>query len=137
MLPLPDPARDDRSGDGSADSGPTVLDPQALAQLRALDPGGAVGLLPRVAGLYEQSLDKLLPQLDQVEAAADWPTLRGLAHTLKSSSGSLGALKLAQLCADIEHAVRDGRTGDLPQRLRQLRAEIARVRPAVAALRGG
>lgn len=111
-----------------------LLDPEALAQLRALDPLGRHGLLPRVAGLFEASLDSLLPQLDEAERAGDAARIRHVAHTLKSSSASLGALALSRCCAEVERLVRDGQAEGLGPRLGELREELARVRPAVAAL---
>ena len=34
--------------------------------------------------------------------AADWPRMRRLAHRLKGSASALGALRLAQLCQELE-----------------------------------
>lgn len=110
------------------------LDPEALAQLRALDPEGRHGLLPRVAGLFEASLASLLPQLDAAEAAGDLAAVRHVAHTLKSSSASLGALALSRCCAETERQVREAPPADLAALLGRLRAELDRVRPAIAAL---
>jgi HPt (histidine-containing phosphotransfer) domain-containing protein len=54
-----------------------------------------------------------------------------VAHTLKSSSASVGAQTLAGLCAEVEVLLRDG-TGDaLEPRLDALTAEAARVLAAV------
>jgi HPt (histidine-containing phosphotransfer) domain-containing protein len=57
-----------------------------------------------------------------------------VAHTLKSSSASLGALKLSAQCADIETMIRQGQTEGMPQRLDTLREEIGRARKALALL---
>ena len=40
-------------------------------------------------------------------AAADWPTAGRLIHTLKGLAGSLGALELARIAADLETATRE------------------------------
>ena len=84
-----------------------LLDLQALERLRALDPGGTAGLLGRVLGTYTASLARLVEQLRQARRSADVQAQRHVAHTLKSSSASVGALKLSALCADIEDRMRD------------------------------
>jgi two-component system, sensor histidine kinase and response regulator len=94
-----------------------VLDPQALAKLRALDPSGEGKLLQRVLQAFESSVARLLPQLKEARASGDLQTVRHVAHTLKSSSASIGALKLSQLCTDIELMVRESRTEGLDEAL--------------------
>jgi HPt (histidine-containing phosphotransfer) domain-containing protein len=84
-----------------------LLDEQALASLRALDPGGGANLLARVLATYTQSLQRLLEQLRTARESADVQGQRHVAHTLKSSSASVGALKLSALCAEIERGLRD------------------------------
>ncbi|MEO5770502.1 MAG: Hpt domain-containing protein [Burkholderiaceae bacterium] len=84
-----------------------LLDAEALDRLRALDPQGQSGLLPRVLATYTASLRRLLEQLQVARANADVQGQRHVAHTLKSSSASVGALKLSALCADIERRMRD------------------------------
>jgi PAS domain S-box-containing protein len=111
-----------------------VLDEVALQRLRELDPSGQNQLLSRVRTAFEASLARLLPQLDEAQAASDWAGVRHVAHTLKSSSASLGALKLSAQCADIETMIRQGQTEGMPQRLDTLREEIGRARKALALL---
>lgn len=84
-----------------------LLDAGALDRLRALDPQGRAGLLPRVLATYTASLQRLLEQLRLARACADLQGQRHVAHTLKSSSASVGAMKLAALCADVERQMRD------------------------------
>ena len=110
-----------------------VLDAQALARLQELDPEGKAGLVKRVLETYTRSLASLLAQLASAREAADATGQRHVAHTLKSSSASVGALKLSELCADIERRLREGALDGLDGHLDVLRAEGARV---LAALRG-
>lgn len=85
-----------------------TLDEQALHRLAELDPDDRGGLLKRVLVTYEQSLRRLGAQFEQARTAGNGDALRQVAHTLKSSSASVGALELARHCADIERALRDG-----------------------------
>ncbi len=84
------------------------LDPQALARLRELDPDGRHGVLARVLAAFEASLARMLGQLAALRGRADAMAVRDIAHTLKSSSASVGATALSQLCADVERRLRDG-----------------------------
>jgi HPt (histidine-containing phosphotransfer) domain-containing protein len=88
-----------------------LLDGPSLDRLRALDPSGASGLVQRVLGTFVASLDKLLAQLQAARAAGDASAARHVAHTLKSSSASVGALVLAAQCAELEPLLRDADAG--------------------------
>jgi len=104
-----------------------VLDAQALERLQELDPSGAAGLLVRVLATYTRSLQRLLDELRQARAASDLQGQRHVAHTLKSSSASVGALKLSALCADIEARLRDGATEGLEDAVDAMAEEGQRV----------
>lgn len=118
----------------AAPAGPTVLDADALASLAQLDPTGANRLLQRVLATYRASMARLLAQLAQARAQADMATQRLVAHTLKSSSASVGALALSALCGEAEKALRDGRLDVVPLLLDQLVAEAGQVDAAVVQL---
>lgn len=127
---MPDPS-DTRPAAGMPVAG--LLDEQALARLHELDPEGKSGLVARVLATYTRSLDSLLAQLATAREAADAQGQRHVVHTLKSSSASVGALKLSELCADIERRLREGPLEGLDGQLDDLRTEGERV---LAALRG-
>ena len=112
----------------------TMLDAAALAALAQLDPNGANRLMQRVLTTYRSSMARLLAQLAQARAKPDPTTQRLVAHTLKSSSASVGALLLSRLCSDAEKALRDGRLDEVPSLLDHLVAESARVDAAVLQL---
>ncbi len=113
------------AGDGR--SAPT-LDPQALSRLRELDPGGQNRLVERVLKAFDQSIGRLLTQLAEGQAARDLAQVRQVLHTLKSSSHSVGALTLAQMCVDCELQLRQGAdVGQIGLRLNQLQLEMLRV----------
>ena len=105
----------------------SVLDADALARLGELDPGGKAGLLARVLNTYRQSLERFLGQLQSARSLGDLQGQRHVAHTLKSSSASVGALALAALCAELERRLRDGPTEGLDVQLDALIAEGQRV----------
>lgn len=105
-----------------------MLDEQALDRLRELDPGGRMGLVPRVLRTFDSSMAKLLLQLQEAQGAADPQVVRHVAHTLKSSAASVGALQLSAMCADIERRVRESDTVGLHAQLDAMVAECQRLR---------
>jgi len=135
-----EPARTPHDGSTAMPSNPkpestSPLDAQALARLRELDPDGINKLLERVVAAYLKSLERLLPDLAQARGPAyDLGVVRHVSHTLKSSSASLGALSLAQRCAEIETMARMGHTEGLETMLDGMLEEIAQVRIALTAL---
>jgi HPt (histidine-containing phosphotransfer) domain-containing protein len=120
-------------GSVSAASPADILDAASIARLRELDPSGKGGLVARVVATYTQSLAKLLDQFVAARATGDAQGLRHVAHTLKSSSASVGALQLSTLCADIERSVREGQAEGLDVRLDAMAQEAARVLTALRA----
>ena len=97
---------------GPADPSAT-LDAAALARLRELDPDGRHGVLDRVLAAFESSLARMLVQLRAELEAGDPGVVASVAHTLTSSSASVGALALSAACADVERRLRTGAPGDL------------------------
>ena len=112
----------------------SVLDAGALERLRELDPKGENQLLARVIQAFDASAARLVPQLEQARAAGDLAGIRHVAHTLKSSSASIGAIKLSQLCADIETRIRTEQLQNVDERVEALRAEIGIVLQALKRL---
>ena len=111
-----------------------VLDEAALQRLRELDPGGRQQVLSRVLRTYEGALARALAALDAAGAAGDWQAVERLAHTLKSSSASVGAQDFAGACATIEASLRAGAGAAVAPGLWPLRAEGERVLAAVQAM---
>lgn len=112
----------------------SCLDAQALERLRALDPGGANGLLERVLLAFHGSAQRLLQQMRDARHAGDAASVRHVAHTLKSSSASIGALALSQLCAEVELVLRQDGLQALGDRLDALDREARQVLAALAPL---
>jgi len=108
-----------------------VLDAACMAELRALDPDGKAQLVKRVLTAYQGSLGKLVEQLRLARAEGEWNQVSRVAHTLKSSSASIGALALSGLCADIERLLRAGDSASAGTLLEPFHAEVRRVDAAV------
>ena len=115
---------------------PTVLDAEALARLRELDPSGKSRLLERVLRAFETSAARLGEQFTDARARSDMQGIRHVVHTLKSSSASIGAMTLARICAEIESSIRTDSVAGLPDRLdamdRELKAVLQAVTPMLS-----
>lgn len=111
-----------------------VLDEDALRRLRELDPTGENHLLMRVINAFEISLNRLVPQLTQARDASDASGVRLVAHTLKSSSATVGALTLSRLCAEVEVLARESRLDEAGPGVSQMLLEADAVRESLRGL---
>ncbi|MEO8057660.1 MAG: Hpt domain-containing protein [Burkholderiales bacterium] len=118
----------------AAGSTATSLDADALARLRELDPKGENKLLERVLRAFQSSAARLMPQLETARLASDRATVRLVAHTLKSSSASIGALELSQVCAQLEALIRAESADDLDPLLHRLRVALGAALKAIQRL---
>ena len=112
-----------------------AIDRGFLAQFRELDPEGGLALADRILSVY---LDTCAPTFSEIEAAVaggDGERLRRSAHSLKSSSGNVGATRLHTLLRDIEGLGRDGRIDEARARLDELRQAHACACEELRALR--
>lgn len=112
----------------------TALDAAAVARLRELDPTGQHGVVSRVLATFDASLRRLLGQLEAERGKGNAVVVGGIAHTLKSSSASVGALGLATACAEIEARLRAGDTAALQSDIDRMLAEGQAALRAVAAM---
>ena len=131
----PTPPRDPGAA-GAAPAASARLDPAALAKLAELDPGGSNRLVQRVLNAFCASAARLMPQFDAARAGPDLTALRYVSHTLKSSSASIGALALAQTCAEVENLIRMAQTQNLAPLLDTVSAQMADVLREIDAMLG-
>ncbi len=113
---------------------PLQLDALALAKLHELDPDGRHGIVGRVLRAFETSLVGMVVQMTEARDRGDIAAMGALAHKLKPSSTSVGALALSALCADVERRVRSGETAGLLPQVATLLSEAERALVAVRAM---
>ncbi|WP_136256546.1 PAS domain-containing hybrid sensor histidine kinase/response regulator [Metallibacterium scheffleri] len=102
-LPAPDPHT--TQGDTAALPARkhlALLDTSVLAQLVGDDPAVIADFLQD----YQRSAQDMAMRIQSALALGDWKAVRDGAHKLKSSSLSVGALDLGDVCARLEHAGR-------------------------------
>ena len=105
-LESPTPPQAAAPTEGPAASG-EILDPQAMDDIRSLDPEGGDALAPLVDLLLENSRS-LLGDMGAAVEAGDAAALAAASHTLKGASRNVGARFLGDLCAEMERRSREG-----------------------------
>ncbi|MDP9199990.1 MAG: Hpt domain-containing protein, partial [Pseudomonadota bacterium] len=96
--------------------------------------GGNHATIHRIIGIFRASLPQVAAEIREGCRAGDMQRVTMASHRLKSSARSIGALRLGQLCAELERASLDGETGRFDEMLLRFEAETAAV---MALLEGG
>jgi len=86
----------------------TALDQKILENIRGLQKEGEPSLMDKIITIYVQTTPGLLQDLSEAVAASDAQAMKKAAHSLKSSSANLGAMKLSELCKEVESMGRMG-----------------------------
>ena len=81
---------------------PGSVDPKVLDTIRSLQQPGNPDLLQRVIRIYLEDSLRLLQELREARTQGDEARMKRQAHTLKSSSANVGALRLSSLCKELE-----------------------------------
>ena len=87
---------------------PSVIDPAALDRVRQMAGSRGSDLLVKIIGRYLEKTPPLLDELTAAAGRADYDAVRKVAHSIKSSSANLGALRLFEQCKEVETACRLG-----------------------------
>jgi signal transduction histidine kinase/HPt (histidine-containing phosphotransfer) domain-containing protein/BarA-like signal transduction histidine kinase len=111
----------------------TLLDRTLLEELRQLPAGENLNMLQELIDLYHQTAPQQLHQIRQ--AMADPTQLAFQAHSLKSTSMSLGARKVVALCQRIERAARAGQLDPVPGLVTELESALQNTLRELACLR--
>jgi len=112
---------------------PEVLDASQVEDLRGID-GGV--MLARLVGMYVSRTPERIKLLRAHVAEKKFTELAREAHTLKGASGSIGAVRVAATCAQIEHARKAKDEKRLEELMVTLETEYARACHALQAMAG-
>jgi HPt (histidine-containing phosphotransfer) domain-containing protein len=114
--------------DGEEDAS---LDENVLAALRQLQDSGESSIFEELIGLYLEDTPTRLVALREAVEARRADTVKTIAHTLKGSSGSMGAQGMSAICAELEDVDASGDLSKVPRLLERLEEEFGRVRAAL------
>ena len=92
--------------------GPDLIDSTVIDELINMFGEGGEDVARDIVSAYLRETPTLADALARGEATADAEAVRNAAHTMKSSSASVGAMKLSRICAEIEGHARTGSIDD-------------------------
>ena len=109
---------------------PDTLDEQLLDELRSYA-GDEPELLIELGQAFVEGATTRLADLYRAHHAGSSLQMVQAAHTLKGSSGTLGAVRLQELCRELEESVREHGVPDGTALLDEIAAELDRVHAAL------
>src|SRR5215212_10086499 len=101
----------------------SVIDPQSIENLRALNPGDNDEFLREIAGIFFEDTPQRIAELDQSLVAGDVSKFTRAAHSIKGSSSNLGAMALRVAADKLEHHVRTHGLDDVDGLLSDVKSE--------------
>ena len=110
-----------------AEEGPAV-DPDVLTALTSRLGDRAEAFRASLVQTWRKEAGERLAELDRAVQARDADADARVAHTLKSGSASLGALRLARVCEQVETRLRDGSPVDLAEAGQRIADEVGQAR---------
>jgi PAS domain S-box-containing protein len=108
----------------------TTLNRTALQAIRSLASEGET-FLADIISSYLLDAFKLVQTIQIAAATKDWLALQQAVHTLKSTSGMLGASQLAEFCRELETMLQLGTLESVASKVRQLEAEYDKVKASL------
>ena len=108
-----------------------AIDSSILASLRELQGEGEPDIVKEIGGLFIKYSPDKISAIEKAAEEEDSKALLVAAHSLKSSSAYIGAMRLSAICKELEEM---GRTGNLEQatdKAKELKAEYERVRTSL------
>jgi HPt (histidine-containing phosphotransfer) domain-containing protein len=90
-----------RTSATTAAAAKSAVDPAVIALFRRRRPG----FLERILTAYLEEAPKYLQNLKAASVAEDYHAMKMAAHTLKSSSANVGAVRLSEFCQEIENTI--------------------------------
>ncbi len=112
-----------------------VLDESLINGIRELQLEGEPDFLTELIDIYLQDSPRLMEKIREGQRAGDPAMMRQGIHSLKGTSGNLGARNFAQLCGEVEKLIVDGDLTAALERLPRVEAEYLRVESALRQLR--
>jgi len=103
-----------------------VVDSEKIAGLQQLARANP-SFMRDITGLFREDALVRIHELRDSAARADAETLARAAHSLKSSSGNIGAARMYSLCATIESSARERNLEGVAEMVEQLAAELDRA----------
>ena len=108
------------------------IDQNALSTIRDLQIEGQPDILDRIINAYLSSSDLLVAGLQEALSVNDLEVLQNSAHSLKSSSANVGAVKLSEISKELEMGCRNKTLTNAAGLISAIEAEFIRVKDALS-----
>jgi CheY-like chemotaxis protein/HPt (histidine-containing phosphotransfer) domain-containing protein len=105
-----------------------IIDQSVLNSLRDLQMEGKPDILKRVISAYLSSTASLIVTLKEACSVMDIEGAQNSAHSLKSSSANVGAIKLSELCKELEMNCRKNTLENAEVLISEISSELILVR---------
>ncbi len=111
-----------------------VLDPGVLESLSELQQEGEPDILEELTGLFFEDAAAQIKALKKAVESGDAPSVYRLSHTLKGSSGNMGANRMHRICLTLEEVGQSGELGEAGELLGSLEKAFGDARSAIEEL---
>ena len=101
------------------------IDPEAIENLRALNPDDDDAFLKDIIGIFLEDTPARISELKQCLTAYDQPKFTRAAHSIKGSASNLGASRVRAVAEKLEHQSRNSGLDGLESLLTSLDGEFA------------
>ena len=113
-----------------------VLDPSVVESLRQLTPPGEPDVLVEILNLFLNEVPKKIGTLRSAVIASDAISVQRTAHSLKGSSGNIGARAMHDICRQLDDRAKSGELARLQSLVEELDAEYSKVETEIRKLLG-
>ena len=103
----------------------TPIDPEAIENLRALNPDDDGAFLKDIIGIFLEDTPQRIDELKQCLASFDQPKFTRAAHSIKGSASNLGARLVRATAEQLEHQSRNSGLGGLEPLIAKLESDFA------------
>jgi HPt (histidine-containing phosphotransfer) domain-containing protein len=104
-----------------------AIDPEAIENLRALNPDDDDEFLREIAGIFLEDTPVRITELDESLAHGDVNKFTRAAHSIKGSSANLGATGVRLVAEKLEHQSRMEGLSTVEPLISKLKAEFSRA----------
>ena len=112
-----------------------LVDPLAIERLRAVAGDQGAGFVAEMAQLFLDEATKSLDELKRDGERGDWKHVTRIAHSLKSSSATLGLMRLSAACKALELDTKGGAsTPQSPKLVTAVLDEFEQAKPTLLGL---
>ena len=112
----------------------TPIDPEAIENLRALNPDDDNAFLREIIGIFLEDTPQRIAELKECLSVFDQPRFTRAAHSIKGSASNLGATQVRAVAEKLEYQSRNSGLNGLAELLATLenvfavaRAELERI----------